>query len=77
MSLLDCKEIKPVNPKEINFEYSLECLLLKLKLEYFDHLIKKANSLEKTMMLEKIGGKRRADGKDENLDSIIDSMHMN
>ena len=63
--------------KEINFEYSLEWLLLKLKLEYFDKLIKKANSLEKTMMLGKIGGKRRADGKDENLDSIVDSMHMN
>ena len=63
--------------KEINFEYSLEWLLLKLKLEYFDKLIKKANSLEKTMVLGKIGGKRRADGKDENLDSIVDSMHMN
>ena len=40
-SPLDCKEIQPVNPKEINPEYSLEELMLKLKLQYFDHLIVK------------------------------------
>ena len=45
--------------KEINPEYSLEGLMLKLKLQYFDHLIQRANSLEKTLMLEKIEGKRR------------------
>ena len=51
---LDCKESKPVNPKGINPEYSLEGLMLKLKLQYFGHLMQRANSLEKTLMLEKI-----------------------
>ena len=45
--------------KEINAEYSLEGLLLKLQLQYFGHLIQRANSLEKTLMLEKIKGNRR------------------
>jgi len=45
--------------KEINPEYSLEGLMLKLKLQYFGHLMQKANSLEKTLMLEKIEGRRR------------------
>ena len=45
--------------KEINPEYSLEGLLLKLKLQYFGHLMRRANSLEKTLMLGKIEGKRR------------------
>ena len=58
-SPLDSKEIKPVNPKEINPEYSLEGLLLKLKLQYFGHLMPRADSLEKTLMLKKIEGKRR------------------
>ena len=44
--------------KEINPEYSLEGLLLKLKLQYFGHLIRRANSLEKTLMIEKIEGRR-------------------
>ena len=52
-SPLDYKEIKPVNPKEMNPEYSLEGLVLKLKLQYFDH------SLEKTLMLGKIESRRR------------------
>ena len=56
---LDSKEIKPVNPKEINPEYSLEGLTLKLKLQYFDHLIQRDNSLEKTLILGKIEGRRR------------------
>ena len=51
---LYCKESKPVNPKGINPEYSLEELMLKLKLQYFGHLMQRANSLEKTLMLEKI-----------------------
>ena len=55
----DCKEIKPVNPKEINPEYSLEGLMLKLKFQYFDHLMQRADSLEKTLMLRKIEGRRR------------------
>ena len=45
--------------KEINIEYSLEGLMLKLKLKYFGHLMQRADSLEKTMMLEKIEGRRR------------------
>ena len=53
-SSLDCKEIKPVNPKGNQSEYSLEGLMLKLKLQYFGHLMWKANSLENTLMLEKI-----------------------
>ena len=53
-SLLDSKEIKPVNPKEINCEYSLEGLMLKQKLQYFGHLMRTANSLEKSLMLGKI-----------------------
>ena len=56
-SPLDCKEIKPVNPKEINPKYSLEGL--KLKLEYFGNLMRRADSLEKTPMLGKIEGRRR------------------
>ena len=58
-SHLDCKEIKPVNPKEINPEYSLEGLMLKLKLQYFGHLMRRTDSLEKTLMLGKIEGWRR------------------
>jgi len=45
--------------KEINPEYSLEELMLKLKLQYFGHLVQRANSLEKTLMLGKIEGRRR------------------
>ena len=48
--------------KEINPEYTLEELMLKLKLQYFGHLMRRANSLEKTLMLEKIEGKRRGKG---------------
>ena len=58
-SPLDSKDIKQVNPKEINPDYSLEELMLKLKLQFFDHLVQRVDSLEKTMMLGKIGGKRR------------------
>ena len=58
-SPLDSKVIRQVNPKEISPEYSLEGLMLKLKLQYFGHLMGRANSLEKTLMLEKIDGRRR------------------
>ena len=58
-SPLDCKEIQSVHPKEISPEYSLEGLMLKLKLQYFSHLIQKTDSLEKTLMLGKIEGRRR------------------
>ena len=53
-SPLDWKKIQPVNP-----EYSLEGLMLKLKLQYFDHLIQRADSLEKTLMMGMIEGRRR------------------
>ena len=56
---MDCKEIKPVHPKEINPECSLEGLMLKLELQYFVHLMQRADLLEKTLMLGKIGGGRR------------------
>ena len=52
-SPLDSKEIKPVNIKEITPEYSLERLMLKLKLQYFGHLMRRADLLEKTLMLGK------------------------
>ena len=58
-SLLDCKEIKLVNPKGISPEYSLEGLMLKLKLQYFSHLIRRSDSLEKILMLGKTEGRRR------------------
>ena len=57
-SPLDCKEIPPVN-KEISPEYSLEGLMLKLKLQYFGHLMQRTDSLEKTLMLGKIEGGRK------------------
>ena len=58
-SLLDHKEIKPVILKEINPEYSLEGLMLMLKLKYFGHLMQKADSLKKTLILGKMEGRRR------------------
>ena len=58
-SPLNCKEINQSIVKEINPEYSLEGLMLKLKLQYFGHVIPRANSLEKSLMLENIEGRRR------------------
>ena len=58
-SLLDYKEIQSVNPKGNSPEYSLEGLMLKLKLQYFGHLMRRADSLEKTLMLGKIEGRKR------------------
>ena len=58
-SPLDCKEIKPVNPKGNRPEYSLEGLRLKLKLQSFGHLIQRTDSLLKTLILGKIEGGRR------------------
>ena len=57
---LHCKEIKPVHPKGISPEYSLEGLMLKLKLQYFGHLMWRTDSLEKTLLLGKIEGRRRS-----------------
>ena len=57
---LDSKEVKSVSQlKEVNPEYLLEGLMLKLKLRFFGHLIQSANSLEKTLLLGKIKGRRR------------------
>ena len=68
-SPLDCKEIKP--------EYSLEGLMLKLKLQYFGHLMQRANSFEKTLMLGGIEGRRRRGWQRMRwLDGITDSMDM-
>ena len=63
--------------KKIDLEYSLEGLKLKLKLQYFSHLMQRADSLEKTLMLGKIEGRRRGWQRMRWLDSIIDSMDMN
>ena len=63
--------------KEICPEYSFEGLMLKLKLQYFDHLMQRADSLEKTPMLGKIeGGRRRGQQRMRWLDGITDSMDM-
>ena len=58
-SPLDCKEIQPVHPNEISPECSLEGLMLKLKLQYFGHLMQRTDSFEKTLMLGKVEGRRR------------------
>ena len=64
--------------KEISPEYSLEGLMLKLRLQYFGLLMRRTNSLENTLMLGKIeGGRRRGQQKMRWLDGITDSMHMN
>ena len=63
--------------KKTNAEYSLEVLMLKLKLQYFGHLLKRADSLEKTLMLGKIEGGRRGWQRMRWLDSITNSMNMN
>ena len=76
-SPLDYKEIKPVNPRKINLEYSLEGLMLKLKLQYFGHLMQRADSFEKTLMLGEIEGrKRRGWLRMRWLDCVTDSMDM-
>ena len=62
--------------EEVNLEYSLEGLMLKLKLQYFGHLMQRADSLEKTLMLGKIEGRRRRGQQDEMVDGITDSMDM-
>ena len=60
-SALDCKEIQPVHSKGDSPGCSLEGLMLKLKLQYFGHLIQRADSFEKTLMLGKIEGRGRDD----------------
>ena len=76
-SPLDCKEIQPINPKEISPEYSLEGLMLKLQLQYFGHLMQRTDSFEKTLMPGKIEGRRkRGRQRMRWLDGITDSMDM-
>ena len=70
-SPLDCKEIQPVHPKGDQSGCSLEGLMLKLKLQYFGHLMRRADSLEKTLMLGKIEvGRRRGQQRMRWLDGI-------
>ena len=76
-SPLDCKEIQLSILKQISPEYSLEGLMLKLKLQYFGHLMRRADSLEKTLMLGKTEGwNRRGRQRMRWLDGITDSMDM-
>ena len=74
-SPLDSK-IKPVNLKGNQPEYSLEGLMLKLKLQYFGPLMRRTDSLEKTLMLEKIEGKSRGSESIRWLDGITDSKDI-
>ena len=74
---LDCKEIQPVHPKADQSGCSLDGLMLKLKLQYFGHLMRQADSFEKTLMLGKIEGRRRRGRQRMRwLDGITDSMDM-
>ena len=76
-SPLDCKEINQSILKEISPEYSLEGLILKLKIRYFGHLMLRTDSFEKTLMLSKIeGGRRRGWQRMRWLDGITNSMDM-
>ena len=74
---MDCKESNQSILREISPEYSLEGLMLKLKLQYFGHLMWRANSMEKTLMLTKTEGRRRRGWQGMRwLDGITDSMGM-
>ena len=76
-SPFDCKEIQPLHQSwEISPGCSLEGLMLKLKLQYFGHLMQRADSLEKTLMLGKIEGRRRGQQRMRQLDGITDTMDM-
>ena len=75
-SPLNCKEIQPVHLKGISPGCSLEGLMLQLKLQYVGHVMRRVDSLEKTLMLGGIGGRRRGRQRMRWLDGIIDSMDM-
>ena len=76
-SPLNFKEIQPVHSKEISPGCSLQGMMLKLKLQYFGHLMQRVNSLEKTLMLGRIGGRRkRGRQRMKWLDGITDSMDV-
>ena len=69
--------MQPVHPKKISPEYSLEGLMLKLKLQYFDHLMRRTDSLKKTLMLAKFESRRRRGRQRMRwLDGITDSMDI-
>ena len=75
--LLNCKEIQPVHPKGYQSWVLLEGLMLKLKLQYFGHLMQSSDSFEKTLMLRKIEGRRRRVWQRmRQLDGITNSIHM-
>ena len=76
-SSLDCKEIQPVHSEGDQPGCSLERMMLKLKLQYFGHLMRRIDSLEKTLMLGGVGGRRRRGQQRMRwLDGITDSMDM-
>ena len=76
-SPLDCKEINQSILKEISPRITLEGMILKLKLQYFGHLMRRVDSLEKTLMLGRIGGRRRRGRQRMRwLDGITDSMDV-
>ena len=75
-SPLNCKEIHQSILKEISPGISLEGMMLKLKLQYFGHLMRKVDSLEKTLMLGGTGGRRRGRQRIRWLDGITDSMDV-
>ena len=77
-SPLDCKEIQRVHSEGDQPGISLEGMMLKLKLQYFGHLMRRVDSIEKTLMLGGIGGRRRRDQQRMRwLDGITDSMDVN
>jgi len=73
----DCKEINQSILKQISLDYSLEGLMLKLKLQYFGHLMRRTDSLKKTLMLGKTEGRRKGGQRMRWLDGITDWMDMN
>ena len=76
-SPLDCKEIQPVHSEGDQPWVFLEGMMLKLKLQYFGHLMRRGDSLEKTLMLGRIGGRRRRGRQRMRwLDAITDSMNV-
>ena len=76
-SPLDCKEIQPITLKEISPGCSLEGMRLRLKLQYFGHFMRRVDSLEKTLMLGGIGGRRRRGQQRMRwLDDITDAMDV-
>ena len=75
-SPLDCKEIQPVHRKGGRPGISLQGMILKLKLQYFDHLMRRVDSLVKTLKLEGVVGRRRGRQRTRKLDGITDSLEM-